>query len=488
MSLLNSMKKEMNYSYTENRALTNNSTLNANLDLFFKGGSSRHLSESELRTFFYDAFIEDKFLFIKNIFYLRDVREGAGERRVFREALRFLFKEDKSLLFFVLPSIPEYGRWDDLLFLVNENDKDLNQAILKIISPILECDLEKDMDLNQLTLFKWMYSQNTSSKETKRLATKLMSLLRMTPKSYRLMLSRGRKKLNLVEQKMSLNKFNEIKYSEVPSKAMYKYRKAFSKKDTDRFKEYITEVKQGTAKINATNNFPYEIIRHYLNENLDETESETLEVLWKNLSKSEYDESAIVVADVSGSMEGTPLEVAISLALFFSERNKNENFKEHFITFSSNPQLVKIKGNSLMEKVNSIKKADWNMNTDIQKVFKLILSTAKKYKLTDVDIPKTIYIVSDMEFDVATIGNTATNYEEIRDKFEENGFSLPKLVFWNVNSRQTGNSPICANDFGLLVSGFSQKIFDMVSKSKVSSPEDFMRSILNSERYDRLIS
>ena len=394
---------------------------------------------------------------------------GQGERRVFRIGLQVLSEyypeETKKLL----ELIPEYGRWDDILYLENTDIK--NFILTK-----LRADYESE---TPSLLAKWLPSENASSKKTKVTAKALRKYLGFGSKKYRKLLSGLRNDLNLVESKMSSKQWNTINYSGVPSKANLKYKDAFAKHDAVRYSKYLESVEKGEAKINTSTIFPYEIVNKARGKN-----NKTLEMLWKNLPNYvREDDKGIVVADVSASMSGMPMDVSVSLAMYFAERNKGP-FANKFITFSGRPELQEVSGATLNQKIRNLERAHWEMNTNLQAVFDLILNTAKQNNVSQKDLPNTIYIVSDMEFDEASSGwgeKDKTNFEVIKQKYSEAGYEMPVLVFWNVDSRQK-NVPVKQNKNGvILVSGCSPSIFKMVMEK--TTPYKFMINILNSPRY-----
>lgn len=469
MELWKLMKQETNKTRTENDALTLKSTESKVLDLFSMGGALRTRTPEEIEKKVSQALAEDKVLAIKCLFYIRDIRGGQGERRTFREGLKILsnyYPEETQKL---LKLIPEYGRWDDLFYLDNI-----------AIDDILKSQIEKDIISESPSLLsKWLPSENASSLNTKKLAKKVRAYLGYSSKNYRKMLSKLRSKINLVETKMSSNQWDDINYASVPSKAAMIYKGAFRKHDEDGYTSYLDKVEKGEEKINTKALFPYEIVRQARKEN-----DKTLDLLWKNLPDYTKDEDkAIVVADVSGSMMGTPMDISISLAMYFAERNKGI-FKNKFITFSGRPELQEIIGDNLNQKIYNLENAHWDMNTDIQAVFNLLLNTATQGDVSAEDMPKTIYIISDMEFDSCTESPDETNFKVIKQKYEDAGYEMPTLVFWNVDSRQD-NVPVDKDERGIvLVSGSSPTVFKMVMEKM--NPEEFMRSVLNSERYDKI--
>lgn len=487
----------INTTYTENGALTNASSGSALLDYFGMGSALRIRKAEDKYFLFLKALQEDEILAIKTLFYTRDPRGGQGERQTFRDiffqyAMEPEF-EEKALN--LLPLIPEFGRWDDLIDILYNLYKvgGSNEIIKEGLEIIIDRLTTDSYHSNPSLLAKWMPSANTSSKETRAKAKWLIDELSYTPKQYRQMLSKLRSKIDLVERKMSSNNWGEINYERVPSQASRIYRNAFSEHDFNRYMEYIGMVNEGGAKINTSVTYPYEIVREVMKSS---QKDETLELIWKNLPDytEGREENSIVVCDTSGSMAGLPLEIAVSLSIYFAERNKGE-FKDYFITFSSKPQLQKIEGDSLFRRVNNLKKAHWEMNTDIQAVFDLILDRAKAKNLHYTNMPSKIVIISDMEFDVAThkgeynyygeeASQTKTNFEVIEEKYAEAGYVRPELVFWNVNS-YGDQSPITINDEGVkLVSGASPSIFKSLMADKTVSAYDLMLEVLNQKRYD----
>ena len=300
------------------------------------------------------------------------------------------------------------------------------------------------------------------------------------------MLSEKRAQLDIVERKMSAGLWGEIKFEAIPSKASLLYRKAFKRRDGDRYSEYLTKVEKGEAKINTAVTFPYEIVRQYLNRGEDN--DRTLNVAWDNLPDYIPEgESGLVVADVSGSMssnESLPLAVSISLAMYMAERNKDPAFKNRFITFSAEPELVKIQGKNLFEKVDNLNRAQWDMNTDLQAVFNLVLNTAVKNSVPQKDMPSRLFIISDMEFDCAC--SDKTNFEVIKRKYAAAGYEMPTLVFWNVDAK-SDQSPVKMDEKGtMLVSGCSPTLFKNVMLSKVTTPYEMMLEVLSQDRYVRV--
>jgi hypothetical protein len=465
--LVSALKEETTTTLTENLMPTYTTSLNSNLDWFFRAGALRKQSNGTILNLFTSAFVEDKLLATKILFYMRDVRGGQGERRLFRVVLNHIAEQYPDILIKNIDNIGFYGRWDDLLNLLENNALSLKvkTAIIKYV--ISQYD---NKNVNGL-LAKWTPRKGV-------IFNTLRNNLNLTPKKFRKKLV---KLTDVVETKMCKNKWNDINYEHVPSYAMKKYSKAFYKHDEIGFSEYRDQVKSGEKKINAGVLYPHDLVRSIMN-----GDNKTAELQWENLPDyiGNSGESFIPVCDVSGSMSGLPMEVSISLGIYLSERNKS-SFKDAFITFSESPQLQVLRGN-LTQRINQLEHADWGMNTNLEKVFKLILDTAKKNKLKQSDMPTKILIISDMEFDSCVQDGSYTAFEMITRMYKEAKYKLPQVVFWNVDSRQS-NVPVRMNDQGVaLVSGFSPSIMTNLLDGQLD-PMKVMLKTVNSERYNRIL-
>ena len=482
--MLKELKNEANKTLTENSAVTYKTTLSDCLDLFAATGALRNSADDEIQKRFARAFYEDKDLALKTAFYARDVRGGLGERKFFRVILEWLAENSPSSIIKNIKFIPEFGRYDDIFSLFSTP---CEEDALNFIKSELQKDIENE---NPSLLAKWLPSINASDKITRRQARKISKFLGMDYKSYRRTLTALRQKIKIIENNLREKDYT-FDYSAQPSKAMLKYRNAFIRNDNERYKKFLINVSTGKAKLNTGTLAPYEIILPLveLREDFSQEELKSIDVTWNAQEDFTRGENALAVVDGSASMyriDGSisPIAVALSLGIYFAERNSGE-FKNHFITFSENPQLVEIKGENIFEKVNYCQTFNEVANTDIQKVFELILNTAVKNKLPQNEMPATVYIISDMEFDYCTENSDLTNFEYAKKIFNEHGYELPKLIFWNVDSRNT-QQPVTMNEQGVaLVSGTSPRIFSMITAGNVT-PMEFMLQILNSPRYENI--
>ena len=475
--MLKQLKEEANYTLTENLALTHKSTLSDCLDLFATIGALRNSHPGEIITRFMRAFTEDRDMAAKIAFYGRDIRGGLGERRTFRVILQWLAENSPSTISKNISLIPEYGRYDDILELLGTK---CEQSALSLIASQLKSDMDSE---SPSLLAKWLPSVNASSSETRQKALAVAKTLGMSLKDYRQTLSKLRAKLKIIENNLRTKDYT-FDYSKQPSKAMFKYRAAFSRNDNERYMAFLDDVSAGKATLHTGTLTPYEIIRPILDTGLNADEINAINTTWNAQEDFTNGENAIVVVDGSGSMYGgrnvSPISVALSLGIYFAERNKGE-FHNHFITFSMTPQLVEIKGANIYEKVKYCASFNEVANTNIQAVFELILSTAVKHNVQQSELPSTIYIISDMEFDYCNNADI-TNFDYAKKIFAEHGYKLPNVVFWNVESRNT-QQPVTMNEQGVtLVSGASPRVFAMI-KSGNLSPMSFMLDVLNSERY-----
>ena len=487
------MTNAANVTFTENGALTNKSTKSDVLDWFGAGGALRQRTPQDSINLFTRAFAEDRLTALKVLFYFRDVREGQGERNTFRIIANYLGQNYADVVRKNLENIPFYGRFDDLYCLVGTP---LEKDVFELVGKQLKADLRAMKAGESVSLCaKWLKSENTSSAESRRLGRKTREALDLTPKRYRKILAALRAYINVLEVKMCGGQWDKINFEQVPSKASLNYRKAFGRHDQTRYAAYLESVKKGEAKMNASAIFPYEIFRslvknpHGYGETPSAQEILQADLQWKAMPNwmGDNDHKGLVIADCSGSMfSGVPnIFVAISLAIYFAERNVGP-FKDIWMNFSDTPTFQKLKGSNLYEKYQNMDKTNWGGSTNLQSAFDMILFTALKNKVADKDMPDVLYIVSDMEFNQACSGNSKTNFEKMKEKYQNAGYELPRVVWWNVASRND-NFPIRADDTGTaLVSGCSPSILKSLLGAVTFDPLSIVYETVNKPRYDRV--
>ena len=485
--MLNYLKQEANKTVTENGAATYITTESDCLDLFATIGALRRESDSEIVTRFVRAYSENRDIAMKLLFFARDIRGGLGERRVFKVILNWLANNEPATVRKNIVHVAEYGRYDDLLCLM---DTACEKEMLDALKAQFEADTEALKNGGEVSLLaKWLPSVNASSSETVLCAKKIARHFGMKDASYRKALVALRAHIRIIENNLREKDYS-FDYSKQPSKAMYKYRKAFIRNDAERYGEFINRVSAGEATLHASTLMPYEIITPFFRSNVSDEERKAINATWISQEDFGDSENALAVIDGSGSMYGwgdpKPITVALSLGIYFAERNTGA-FKNHFITFSEKPQLVEIKGEDILDKVRYCHEFNEVANTNIQKVFELILDAAKKNSVPQDELPKKLYFISDMEFDYCTEDASLTNFEYAKKLFAEAGYTLPEIVFWNVASRNK-QQPVTKNEQGVaLVSGCTPRLFKMVA-SGTMNPYAFMLEVVESERYAKIVA
>jgi len=462
---------------TYNGAVTHSTTQNSVLDLFFLGGACRNESVENIERILQKAWSEDPKSTLKTIFYLGDIREGQGERRFFRIALKWIEKNYNEVINKIVIMVPEYNRWDSLMHL---KSKEVLSLIYDVLCGAVQCEdpskpeikIKNDyMEKHRNLLAKWM--PRRYNKEFAEFRIAFQKEFNMNDAKYRKFITFFSK---TIEQQMSKKEWDKINYEHVPSVASNKYRKAFYRNDEERYKLYIEAVTKGEKKINASAIFPHDIYRSIKRGDNEQS----VVAQWNALPNylKDTNEKILPVCDVSGSMSGLPMDISVSLGLYFSERN-NSIFKDGFITFSDDPKLQILKGN-LIERTRQLESSNWSMTTNFEKVFDVILTKAKEGNVSKEDMPTTVLVFSDMEFNEAS-NSSCTNFSMIKQKYLESGYEFPRLVFWNVNGR-SGNCPINKNDKAVLVSGASPSIIKTVLSAK-ADPIEVMNATINVDRY-----
>ena len=508
---MNGLQNATNFTLTENGGVTHKSTRSDLLDMFAMGAAMRKRSDEDVILMFRKAFAENPAYALKCLFYIRDVRGGQGERRFFRLCMRDLVKQNIDAARRNLRHVPEFGRWDDLYVF---EDTALEAEAFAFMKEQLALDVQcKTPSL----LAKWLKSENTSSAESRRLANKTRIAFGMNHKQYRKTLSILRERINIVERLMSENRWDEIEFDKIPSRAGMIYKNAFARHDLERAKNenvqtYAEFAKDETKTVNAKALYPYECVAEavkasgvgyygygYRSRNNDQTETNRLMVnkYWDNLA--DYFNGAsfngLAVVDTSGSMTGSeasaPINVAISLGLYCAEKAKGP-FAGHYVSFSSRPQLIATEGIDFVDKVARIYRTNLCENTNIEATFDMLLDTAIRNKCSQDDLPQNIIVISDMEFDHATgswwggnssrisTANAETVMEGIARKWAQHGYQLPHMIFWNVQSRQN-NIPMLGQGRVSYVSGFSPSIFETIMTGKTGY--ELMMECLNKDRY-----
>lgn len=460
---------------TANGAVTNSTSLSHLVDLFFIAGTLIWKQPSEYMQKWYAAYWENKELAFKLLFWMRDIRGWAGVRDAFNYIYNQLSPEEKKHF---VKYIPEFGRWKDVFELAEQD--------FEPFKDIIEFYMVKWYFKSDFALFcKWFPRKGIVFNETRK-------MLWWSPKQLRKYIVLGS---DTVETQMSNKQWSEILYEHVPSKAFAKYQKAFERHDSVRFREFVNN---RPSEIKATTLFPADICKEFFKNHgpysfyrPNSTVDKVIDAQWKNLPDYiQSDKTFLPVVDVSGSMFSssssretgiTPIMNSISLGLYLAERNKSI-FKDCFMSFSEHPEMHYIKWDNICDKFNYIKE-DPNMgyNTNLVATFEYILDSALRAHLIQSDMPDYVIVLSDMEFDSAV--EWETNFETIKKEYAQYWYTMPNLIFWNLDWR-IGNVPVTIDDKGTaLVSWYSPAIMKSVLSSKVVTPEEIMLETLESDRY-----
>lgn len=492
-TFMSTLQKENNFTYTENHAITHKTSLSALCDLFALGGAYRNRTDEDCITLFDAAFNEDEVHTLRCLFYLRDVRGGQGERRFFRVVTKWLATKHTDAMRRNMEFIPVMGRWDDFyVFVGTPLEKDAFNLMRHQLALDVSCKTPS-------LLAKWLKSENTSSKESCHLAVITRNHFGMTAKQYRKTLSILRERIRIVERLMSENRWDEIEFDKIPSRAGIIYRNAFARRDMIKAK-YEAFAKDTETKVNASALYPHDIAHRAfeaIRKGLDDPDRLMLQKYWDNLPNYYGDnvENGIAVVDVSGSMSGVPMEAAVSMGAYIADKAHGP-FANHFITFSGNPELVKFEGADITDKLVRCIGAKWGANTNIEAVFDMLLKTAMKKSVNPEDMPSRVYIFSDMEFDECVTSNSSrsgwgfgmhsdaiqTLFESMKAKWARYGYKMPSCIFWNLNARNN-NIPAIGDGFSY-VSGFSPVMIQQILSGKDGL--DLILEKLDSERYAQI--
>lgn len=501
MSFLEALKKEDNKTLGENGAQSYKSTLNKNLDLHVNSGTMRYDQPNDIINLFKEAYHEDADLALKNLFYIRDIEKGMGEKRVFEVICSWLAQERPETFSKLVSLVPQYGSYNDLRKIIGNKKLTTEQVTpaIRVLINQLQDDmvaLVSDENAEISLAAKWAPSVGSKNEIHKIGVKRIISVTGIQEKNFRKRVSELRAHLNLVETKLTNKKTHEIEYDKVPSQAFHKYSKAFYRNDEARFAKFLDRAEKGEVKVNAKTLQAHQLVSRYMssfNSDIDKA----VEAQWKNLPKLENTAPrALAMVDVSGSMIGRPMEVAVSLGIYLSE-NMTGEFKDHFLTFSGEPELISLSNEkTLREKVDKTMNSNWGLNTNLESAYKLILDTAVKNNMKQDELPEILFILSDMQFDAAVskFGYSSSVddsfFDSMRKTFEDEGYKLPFVVHWNIAGGNRGNTPVTESDENTAsISGFSQALFDTMlsldmDKLESYTPVSAMLETLNSDRYE----
>lgn len=499
MNFATAAREERTHTYTENGARAKNTSGDSCLDFFSTIGALRDTDVDRKIRLFENAYNEHPLSALRILFYGRDVRGGLGERETFRQILHHVAKMYPAYVKKNIHLIPFYGRWDDLYSLIYtdcEDDmwkligKQFRQDWQIYLNHLKLQDQGEDYEGGISLLAKWVKRGDESSQTAKSLGILTAKRLGYTVYRWKRMVAELRKYIDIVEAKMSTKRWDEINYSTVPSRASLIYRNAFFRHDSDRYGKFLEKVQSGEEKINTGTLYPYDVLSkafvydEWCGTRLGEYDS-TIQTLWDSLPdyvNGQY--NALVIADTSGSMTCSncrPMYTALSLAIYFAQHNRGP-FHNLWMTFSEHPQYQEIKGDNLWSILRSMDMSGWNMNTNLSAALLKILHTCIENNLAPEDVPASLIIISDMEIDDCEHSGWSF-YDHMKEVYKEHGYEIPNIVFWNVNSRHDVYHADKSRKGVQLVSGQSASTFLTLMNSIGMTPVEYMRSVIDSERY-----
>ena len=471
------------FTRTENGAAALNTTGDARLDFFGSVGSLRSADTERITRLFSEAYKEDPLFATKIAFYARDVRGGLGERQTFRTLLQFMAKYHPEALRPNLDLIGVYGRCDDLYCLIGTPLEDEMWTAMK---RQFEEDRQNLQEGNALSLLaKWIKTADASSENTRKLGILTAQKLGYSVYEFKRLVRAMRKQIGIVEALMSTGRWDEIRYSAVPSRAMMIYRNAFMKHDADRFGEFVQKAAGGEETVHSQTLYPYDIVEKVMGmswSGIRITDNDTLEAQWRQLPDYvEAGTNALVIADTSGSMYGRPMATSVGLAVYFAERNTGP-YHNMFMSFSGTSRIQMLKGETLAQKIASINMNDWANNTNLEAAFQHVLEIAIRNHVAQEDMPKSLIVISDMEIDYCGDKNW-TFYEQMAKRFRRHRYRIPNIIFWNVESRHDVFHADRSRTGVQLVSGQSAAMFRQVMQWVDMNPVEAMEKTIGSERY-----
>lgn len=471
-----------NLTTTQNGDLAFKSYGDIIVDMFYKIGALREQEKGAYALKLEECYKQDPEATIKILLYARDIKNGMGERSIVRDAIIELSENHPNTMLNLVSLLPEIGRWDDVIDIwYRTKNQTLKDSILVGLKQILK--MEEDKEVEQSLLAKWLPSENATNSMTIQKAKALRKALGMSPRKYRKMLTKMRSNLNLVENNLRTRDYENIKYPAVPSLAQLKYENAFLNNDSYRYRDYLAQVSKGKAKINTQTLTPFDVMRrvYYSMDYSSMDNEQTLNLSWDNLPDV-FDGktlNAIVACDVSGSMNGNPLFCSVGLAIYMAQRNKGL-FHNYYIDFCGQSRMHQLKeGASITKLWYQVFNSSLDMSTNIDSVFSALLRGASYINAKQEDLPEYIIIVSDMQFN--EVGGTNTAFERAKKSFEEAGYKLPTIIFWNVNNLED-NIPATYRDDVIMVSGRSQNVIKQlicVAENKITSNKDLTRFIIS---------
>ena len=482
-------RKESVYVRTENGTVALNSTSDARLDLFGVIGALRGADQARIERLFSEAYRADPLFATKIAFYARDIRGGLGERETFRTIMRYMAQTHPEALRPNLDLVGVYGRYDDLYCLIGTQLEEEMWAAMKAQFEEDRRSLENGKAVSLLA--KWIKTADASSATTRELGILTARKLGYSVYDFKRIVRALRRRIGVIETLMTEGRWDEIRYPEVPSRAMMIYRDAFRRHDGERYEQFVNRAVAGREKIHAGTLYPYDIVEKvaprlsgfFANASLNNDPA--LEAQWRQLPDyAEPGTNALVIADTSGSMCGRPMATSVGLAVYFAERNRGA-YHNMFMSFSGTSRIQVLRGETLAQKISSINMNDWAGSTNLRAAFEHVLEIAIRNHVPQAEMPKSLIVISDMEIDYCG-DRDWTFYERMEEMYRMKGYIIPNIIFWNVASRHDIFHADRNRKGVQLASGQSAAVFRQVMQTVGMNPVEAMEKIINSERYEAI--
>lgn len=455
----------------------------------------RHLLES------YKLSAADAFVLA---FQTRDVRGGKGERELFYKMMKVL---EPHLTAGLLELIPEYGSWHDVFELMHRGI--CVQPLRKLAYKQLKKDMQDMRAGKSISLCaKWVPREGSKYSDVARIMAHLKPEDKKSTQRYKLMAMRSNlsclnKYLKTTEINMCNGTWAAIDPAKVPGRNLKIHRKAFLNETlkslaerfaledrracAEHFKEHIAKAIRGEVTLKGANVvFPHEITRKI--QEAEGDERSILEEQWRAIRQKTEEagglKRTVVLSDVSGSMNGVPMEVSIALGILISEVNA-ATFRDHVMTFHEKPSWVNLSGcKTLKEKVAKVAQAPWGGSTNFEGAFKLILQRLVESKVPAEEAPQDLLVLTDMGWNHASNGRF--HIQNIKDEWMRFGYTAPRIIIWNLRAQFKEYHAKADQEGVVTLSGWSPSILKVLQEGKLdmSNPWKTLRAVLDDERYD----
>jgi len=484
----------MALSTTENGAIALKSTSNVIVDFFsmFLRGIDTNLMSDYLEK----CWETDPRKTVAIIFNARDREEGKKEKNISNRAMIWLRRNKKNTyLKNIHKYVTKYGCWKDITYIAIKNPIN-NHLELNLITNQLKIDYQNltTGKNNEVSLCaKWCSSERDKNDKEFGMASKIAEELfpneaNKMEKYRKDVIVPLRKQISIVEHFMSDNRWTQIQYDKVPAVASKRFRKAFMKHDPDGYNDFLQKVARGEKKIKITGLLPHELVRYYLKSNVTSPD-ETIELQWKTLVEATKNlgtlNNILPIVDVSGSMYDihnnlSPIYVSIALGILIAECNTGPLHRK-VVSFHAEPSIFSIEGDTLFEQVNNLSRISAGLNTNFEAVFDLLLNAAELFDIKQENMPDTVVVLSDMQYDEAS-NNVSENtlHNSIITKYETKGYKSPKFIYWNLSSQHNETFPVkSVTDNVAIISGFSEQLLKVFMNSNDFNPESIVNEILS---------